>query len=182
MAISPLIVNTPKFGRKNFTGKTHMPTPTKAMIFNNVNLINNAKWAYGMIKNVNPNVEMIVSMDIQMTASIEYADLALPANSWLEFEGLEITASCSNPFLQIWKGGIPPVFDSKDDLDIIAGIANALAKAHRRQTLQRLFRLCRAGKAPRLYSAACSTPARPPRVTSSPTSWPASTALRAAAC
>ena len=49
-----LIVNTPKFGRKNFTGKTHMPTPTKALLFNNVNLINNAKWAYGMIKNVNP--------------------------------------------------------------------------------------------------------------------------------
>lgn len=122
-----LIVDTPKFGRRNFTGETHMPTPTKAMIFNNVNLINNAKWAYGMIKNVNPNVEMIVSMDIQMTASIEYADVALPANSWLEFEGLEITASCSNPFLQIWKGGIPPVFDSKDDVMILAGIANALA-------------------------------------------------------
>ena len=123
-----LIVDTPKRGRKNFTGETHMPTPTKAMVFNNVNLINNAKWAYEMIKNVNPNVEMIVSMDIQMTASIEYADLALPANSWLEFEGLEVTASCSNPFLQIWKGGIPPVFDSKDDLTILAGIAKALAE------------------------------------------------------
>jgi nitrate reductase alpha subunit len=123
-----LIVDTPKRGRKNFTGETHMPTPTKAMLFSNVNLINNAKWAYGVIKSVNPNVEMIVSIDIQMTASIEYADLALPANSWLEFEGLEITASCSNPFLQIWKGGIPPVFDSKDDVMILAGIANALAQ------------------------------------------------------
>jgi len=122
-----LIVDTPKFGRKNFTGKTHMPTPTKAIIFTNVNLINNAKWAYGMIKNVNPNVEMIVSIDIQMTASIEYSDIALPANSWLEFEDLEVTASCSNPFLQIWKGGIPPVFNSKDDLTILAGIAAALA-------------------------------------------------------
>src|SRR3990172_3128925 len=44
-----LIVNTPKFGRRNFTGETHMPTPTKAIIFSNVNLINNAKWAYGVI-------------------------------------------------------------------------------------------------------------------------------------
>ncbi len=123
-----LIVETPKYGRKNFTGQTHMPTPTKAILFNNVNLINNAKWVYEMLKNVNPNVEMIVSIDIQMTASIEYSDLALPANSWLEFEDLEITASCSNPFLQIWKGGIPPVFDSKDDLTIIAGIAKSLAK------------------------------------------------------
>jgi nitrate reductase alpha subunit len=130
-----LIVNTPKFGRKNFTGETHMPTPTKAIIFNNVNLINNAKWAYGMIKNVNPNIEMIVSLDIQMTASIEYADVALPANSWMEFEDLEVTASCSNPFLQIWKGGIPPVFNSKDDLAIEL-------EGNRSLYLQRLLDTC----------------------------------------
>jgi nitrate reductase alpha subunit len=123
-----LIVETPRYGRKNFTGETHMPTPTKALVFNNVNLINNAKWVYEMIKNVNPGVELIVSVDIQMTASVEYADVALPANSWMEFEGLEVTASCSNPFLQIWKGGIPPVFDSKDDLTILARIAGALAR------------------------------------------------------
>lgn len=124
----PLIVNTPKEGRKVFTGKTHMPTPTKAIMFTNVNLINNAKWAYGVIKNVNPKVELIVSIDIQATASVEYADFALPANSWVEFQDLEMTASCSNPFLQIWKGGIKPLYDTKDDLSILAGIANGLAK------------------------------------------------------
>ncbi len=123
----PLIVDTPE-GRKVFTGKTHMPTPTKVMMFTNVNLINNAKHAYDMLKNVNPNIEMILSIDIQMTASIEYSDIALPANTWLEFEGLEVTASCSNPFLQIWKGGIKPVFDSRDDLMILAGIAQKLSE------------------------------------------------------
>jgi len=122
----PLIVETPKYGRKVFTGNTHMPSPTKAIVYNNVNLINNAKHAYEMIKNVDPNVEMIVSMDIQMTASVEYSDITLPANSWLESEGLEVTASCSNPFLQIWKGGIPPVFDSRDDLVILAQIAEKM--------------------------------------------------------
>ena len=135
-----LVVDTPKFGRKCFTGESHMPTPTKAILFTNVNLINNAKWAYGMIKNVNPNVEMIVSIDIQMTASIEYADLALPANSWMEFEGLEMTASCSNPFLQIWNGGIPPVFESKDDLMILAGIAGSLADQTGEQRFRDLFK------------------------------------------
>jgi nitrate reductase alpha subunit len=122
-----LVVDTPRYGRRCFTGQTHMPTPSKAILFTNVNLINNAKWAYEMIRNVNPNVEMIVSIDIQMTASIEYSDFALPANSWLEFEGLEVTGSCSNPFLQVWKGGIPPVFDSRDDLAILAGIADRLS-------------------------------------------------------
>ncbi len=123
----PLIVDTPRYGRKVFTGDTHMPTPTKALMFTNVNLINNAKWAYGVIKNVNPKIDMIVSVDIQMTASIEYSDFGLPASSWVETEGVEVTASCSNPFLQMWKGGIRPVFDTKDDLDILAGTAKALA-------------------------------------------------------
>ena len=125
---TPLIVNTPKYGRKIFTGKTHMPTPTKLMFFTNVNLINNAKHAYDMIKNVDPKVELIVSVDIEMTASIEYADIALPANSWPEFETLEITASCSNPFLQIWKGGIKPLYDTKDDVMILAGVAAKLGE------------------------------------------------------
>ena len=141
-----LIVDTPRYGRRNFTGATHMPTPSKAIIFSNVNLINNAKWAYGVIKNVNPNVEMIVSIDIQMTASIEYADIALPANSWMEFQDLEITGSCSNPFLQIWKGGIPPVFDSKDDLDILAGIASHLADVTGDQRFHDYFKFALEGR------------------------------------
>jgi nitrate reductase alpha subunit len=64
----------------------------------------------------------------EKTASLEYADIGLPANSWCEFGGLEVTASCSNPFLQIWTGVIKPVFESKDDIVILAGIAEALSK------------------------------------------------------
>jgi nitrate reductase alpha subunit len=52
----------------------------------------------------------------------------LPANSWPEFETLEITASCSNPFLQIWKGGIKPLYDTKDDVMILAGVAAKLGE------------------------------------------------------
>jgi nitrate reductase alpha subunit len=122
----PLIVETPKYGRKVFTGKTHMPTPTKVQFFTNVNLLNNAKHHYEMIKNVNPNIELIISVDIEMTASVEYADFALAANSWAEFQIHEVTASCSNPFLQIWKGGIPPLYDTRDDARILAELAAAL--------------------------------------------------------
>src|SRR5690606_25756754 len=122
------IVETPRFGRKNFTGKTHMPTPTKLLWTTNVNLINNAKWAYGVIFNVLPKIDQIMTQDIEMTASCEYSDFVLPANSWLEFQQLEVTASCQNPFLQIWKGGIQPMFDTKDDIAIMAGIAKALSE------------------------------------------------------
>jgi nitrate reductase alpha subunit len=124
----PLIVDTPKYGRKVFTGQTHMPTPTKVQFFTNVNLLNNAKHHYEMIKNVNPNIELIISTDIEMTASVEYADFALAANSWAEFQTHEITASCSNPFLQIWKGGIPPLYDTRDDSRILGELAAAIGE------------------------------------------------------
>jgi nitrate reductase alpha subunit len=126
----PLIVDTPKHGRKVFTGRTHMPTPTKSLWFTNVNLINNAKHHYELIKNVNPHIDLIATTDIEMTSSVEYADIAFPATSWMESQTHEITASCSNPFLQVWgraKGGIDPLYESKDDAHILADQAQALA-------------------------------------------------------
>ncbi len=123
-----LIVETPKSGRKSFTGKSHMPSPTKVMWFTNVNLINNAKWAYEMVKNVGPKVDLIISNDIEMTGTIEYSDVAFAANSWMETTVPEITGSCSNPFLQVWKGGIKPVYDTKDDVRILADQAAKLGE------------------------------------------------------
>jgi len=124
-----LIVDTPKYGRKVFTGKSHLPTPTKVIWTTNVNLINNAKWAYELIKNINPKVDMIVTQDVEMTASCEYSDFVLPANTWMEFQALEVTSSCSNPFLQIWgRDGLKPLYDSRDDLRIMTGVAEKLAE------------------------------------------------------
>ncbi|MFQ5856265.1 MAG: molybdopterin-dependent oxidoreductase [Anaerolineae bacterium] len=125
----PLIVETPKAGRKVFTGWTAMPTPTKVLWFNNVNLFNNAKHAYDMFFNVNPGIELIASADIEMTSSCEYSDFVLAANSWMEFQQPEITSSCSNPFLEIWgrnPDGIKPLYDTLDDVVIMARFAKAL--------------------------------------------------------
>ncbi|MBT3353062.1 MAG: molybdopterin-dependent oxidoreductase [Nitrospinaceae bacterium] len=124
----PLVVDTPKFGRKVFTGKTHMPSPTKSLWFSNVNIFNNAKWLYEMIKNVNPKIEMIICSEIELTSTAEYSDILLPANTWMEFEQPEITASCSNPFLQIWKGGVKPIYDTKDDVLIMAEMAKKMGE------------------------------------------------------
>ena len=123
----PLVVNTPKFGRKVFTGKSHMPTPTKVEWYANVNHLNNSKWAYNVITNVHPKVEMIIYQDWEWTASCEYADVVFPAQSWAELTQTDMTASCSNPFLEVWKGGIPPQFDNKMDHEVYAGIASKMA-------------------------------------------------------
>ncbi|KAB2951344.1 MAG: molybdopterin-dependent oxidoreductase [Rhizobiaceae bacterium] len=125
----PMIVDTPGAGRKSFTGHTHMPSPTKAMWYCNANLINQAKWAYHLITNVNPKIDLIVDQQVEWTGSAEYADVVLPANTWLEFQDLECGASCSNPFLQIWGGeGIAPLYDSRDDGMIFALVSEKLTE------------------------------------------------------
>jgi nitrate reductase alpha subunit len=114
-------------GRKVFTGKTHLPTPTKALWYNNANFLNQSKWVYNIIVNCLPKMDLIVDQQIEWTGSAEYADVVLPANSWVEFQDLELGASCSNPFLQVWQGGIKPVHNSRDDGEVFAGVARALA-------------------------------------------------------
>jgi nitrate reductase alpha subunit len=125
---TPLIVQT-KQGRRVFTGKTHMPSPTKLMWYSNANFINQAKWVYHLIVHVLPKIDMIVDQQVEWTGSAEYADVVLPANSWVEAQDLELGGSCSNPFLQVWGGdGVPPVHDSRDDAEIFAGVGRALAR------------------------------------------------------
>jgi nitrate reductase alpha subunit len=129
MGDRPFIVDTPGAGRKIFTGKTHMPSPTKVIWYNNANLLNQAKWIYHLLVNVNPKIDLIVDQQVEWTGSAEYSDVVLPANTWLEFQTLECGGSCSNPFLQIWGGnGIKPLFDSKDDAMIFALVSDKLSQ------------------------------------------------------
>ncbi len=122
-----LAIDTPQ-GRKVFTGQTHMPTPTKAFWYNNANWLNQAKWVYHIIVNVLPKTDLIIDQQIEWTGSAEYADVVLPVNSWVEFEDYECAGSCSNPFLQIWKGGIKPIHDTRDDAEVFAGVGRAMAR------------------------------------------------------
>lgn len=120
-------VNLPKGGERTFTGQTHLPTPTKVIWYNNANFLNQAKWVYNIIVNGLPKVDLMIDQQIEWTGSAEYADVVLPVNSWVEQQDYECGGSCSNPFLQVWKGGIKPVHDSIDDAAVFAGVARALS-------------------------------------------------------
>ncbi len=141
-----LAMQTPQ-GRKVFTGKTHLPTPTKALWYNNANFLNQAKWIYHLIVNVLPKVDLIVDQQIEWTGSAEYSDVVLPVNSWVEFGDYEAGASCSNPFLQLWKGGIKPVHDSRDDAEVFAGVARALSAKLKDQRFADYFKFVTEKKA-----------------------------------
>lgn len=108
------------------TGKTHMPTPTKMMWTANTNMLNNAPWLYNLIRHELPKVELVINNDWEHTLSCEYSDFSLPVHSWLETTLPDINGSASNPFFNVWKGSLKPVYDSKMDSEIVAGVAEKL--------------------------------------------------------
>jgi len=118
-----------RVGNKLFTGKSHMPTPTKSLMFCNANSIfGNIKGHYDMVVNVLPKIEMMAVSEWWWTASCEYADIVFPVDSWAEFKHPDATASVTNPFLQIFPTSPLRLHDTKGDIEIFAGVSAALAK------------------------------------------------------
>ncbi|MCQ9208486.1 MAG: molybdopterin-dependent oxidoreductase, partial [Omnitrophica bacterium] len=92
-----------RVGNKLFTGKTHMPTPTKSLMFCNANsILGNIKGHYDVVINVLPKIEFISVSDWWWSASCEYADMVFAVDSWGEFNYPDATASVTNPFLQMF--------------------------------------------------------------------------------
>ena len=125
----PLIIDTPKEGRVVVTGKSHMPSPTKVVWTANANLLGVAKWHYNVIANVLPKQEMWMVQDYEWNMNCEYADFVFPVDSWVEFSRPDMTASCTNPFVQMYpRGGIKRLHNTRQDIEVYSLVAKALAK------------------------------------------------------
>ncbi|HAZ10685.1 MAG: molybdopterin oxidoreductase [Omnitrophica bacterium GWA2_41_15] len=117
-----------RMGNKLFTGKTHMPTPSKAMWFGNSNsLLGNIKWHSDVVVNTLPKIECVVVNEWWWTASCEYADVVFAVDSWAEFKFPDMTAAVTNPFLQIFpRTPLNRLHDTRSDIEVLAGVAKAL--------------------------------------------------------
>jgi nitrate reductase alpha subunit len=111
-----------RVGNKLLTGKTHFPTPTKSLWFANANsILGNVKWHYNTVINVLPRIEMIAVNEWWWTTSCEWADLVFGVDSWSELKHPDMTASATNPFLQIFpRTPLPRIFNTIGDIDVLA--------------------------------------------------------------
>src|SRR5690606_24842583 len=100
----------------------------------------NIKWHYDVVMNTLPKLEFVAYADWWWTGSCEYADLVFACDSWAEFKHPDMTASCTNPFVQIYPvTPIKRVFDTQADIEIIAGVAKALAKEVKEPRLAQMW-------------------------------------------
>ncbi len=119
-----------KMGDTMITGKSHMPTPTKAMWFSNANsILGNVKWHYNTVVNVLPKIELIAVNEWWWTGSCEWADVVFAADAWNEHKHPDMTASVTNSFLCVFpRTPLPRSFDTRGDTEILAAVGKALAK------------------------------------------------------
>ena len=138
-----------RYGKTVLTGKTHMPTPTKAILVSNSNsLIGNVKGHYEVIANVLPKQEFVAVSEWWWTASCEYADLVFAIDSWAEMKRPDMTISVTNPFLYVFPTTpLPRIHDTRGDIEVAAGIGGALATLTGDERLRQMWQFVDAEKA-----------------------------------
>ncbi|MBM4387087.1 MAG: molybdopterin-dependent oxidoreductase, partial [Deltaproteobacteria bacterium] len=118
-----------RVGNKLFTGKSHMPTPSKFVWFGNGNsILGNLKWHHDFVVNTLPKIECVVLSDWWWTASCEYADIVFAVDSWAEFKFPDMTAAVTNPFVQMFpRTPLNRLHDTRADIEYLAGVCKALS-------------------------------------------------------
>jgi nitrate reductase alpha subunit len=117
-------------GQKQFTTGPHVPRPSKAIWLSNSNSqIANTKYHYDVVFNTLPRQECVVVNEWWWSGSCEYADIVYGVDSWMELKYPDMTASNTNPFVQVFpRTPLRRTFGTVSDLDTYAGVAAALAE------------------------------------------------------
>ena len=119
-----------RVGNRLLTGSTHIPTPTKSLWFANANsILGNVKWHYNTVVNVLPRIEMIAVQDWWWSTSCEWADIVFGVDCWAELKHSDMTASVTNPFLQVFpRTPAPRLFQTMGDIEVEALVASKLSE------------------------------------------------------
>ncbi|MBI2206612.1 MAG: molybdopterin-dependent oxidoreductase [Candidatus Rokubacteria bacterium] len=117
-------------GTKQFTEGAHVPTPTKAIWLSNSNSqIANTKYHYNVVFNTLPRQECVAINEWWWSGSCEYADVVYGVDSWMELKYPDLTASNTNPFIQVFpRTPLRRTFGTVSDLDTYLGVADALGR------------------------------------------------------
>ena len=119
-----------KAGDKKITVGAHVPTPTKAIWQVNSNSsLGNQKSHHDVVNNTLPRSELVVYNEWWWTASCEYCDIVYGVDSWMEFKHPDMTASNTNPFVQIYpRTPAKRAFATISDNETYLGVARELTK------------------------------------------------------
>jgi nitrate reductase alpha subunit len=116
-----------------FQGDSHMHTPTKSLwVAGSNSILGNAKGSYKIIEKMlrSGKIEAFFCSEWWWTMTCEYSDIVFPADSWAENHVYDITASVTNPFINIMPetGLEDRVYNTRGDAQHYKGVAKKLAE------------------------------------------------------
>ncbi len=137
-----------KAGKKTITTGAHVPTPTKAIWQVNSNSsLGNQKGHYDVVFNTLPRAECVAYNDWWWTASCEYSDVVYGVDSWMEFKMPDMTASNTNPFLQVYpRTPVARAFETVWDAETYLGVARELARRLDEPRLEQMWHFIAEGR------------------------------------
>lgn len=138
-----------KAGTRTITTGAHVPTPTKAIWQVNSNSsLGNQKGHYDVVNNTLPKAECVVYNEWWWTASCEYSDIVYGVDSWMEFKFPDMTASNTNPFVQVYpRTPVRRAFATVSDNETYLGVARELAKLTGDPRFERMWHFIAEGRA-----------------------------------
>ena len=89
------------------------------------NLLGEASDQSNLTRKVLPEIELIVSPEIEMSTTAQLADIVLPVVSWYELP-MDITTTPAHPYIQMAEGSLPPMFEAKTDIEIYYEVCKRL--------------------------------------------------------
>ncbi len=137
-----------RVGNRLLTGPSHIPTPTKALWFANANsILGNVKWHYNTVINVLPRIEMIAVQEWWWSGSCEWADVVFGVDSWCELKHPDMTASVTNPFLNVFpRTPLKRIFETLGDIEVLALVGDKLAELTGDQRFRDAWKFVREGR------------------------------------
>lgn len=138
-----------KAGDKKITTGPHVPTPTKSIWQVNSNSsLGNQKGHYDVVNNTLPRCELVVYNEWWWTGSCEYCDIVYGVDSWMEFKHPDMTASNTNPFVQIYpRTPAKRAFSTVSDNETYLGVAREFTKLTGDKRFQDMWHFIAEGRA-----------------------------------
>jgi len=99
------------------------PYPVRAAWFAFINFINQCTNNNRILNEIIPELEFIVVADMFMTTTAQHADVVLPVCTFLEFTDM---VNGPHPYIQLQQRVIPPLYESKSDVQILRELAPRL--------------------------------------------------------
>ncbi len=99
------------------------PYPIRAVWFAFINFINQCANSYKIINELIPKLDFIISTELFMTTTAQYADIVLPVCTFLEFSDI---VRGPTSYLQLQQKVIEPLYESRSDMNILTELAKRM--------------------------------------------------------